>query len=130
MLRALSPRWLYQPASLIVDCPACARDHEHSDGHATWDCARRVSRLTIRTRDANYSRGPRVILCRGQAVGRVRMLREQAAVLRKLAGSFDIQPIRDQLLNLAACCEELAKSMEENPQAASLRQDDFPSYLH
>ena len=43
---------------------------------------------------------------------RIRTLREQASVLRALAGSFDIQPIRNQLLDLAARCEELAQSME------------------
>jgi hypothetical protein len=38
------------------------------------------------------------------------MLREQAAVLRALARSFDIQTIRDQLLDIAALCEEIADS--------------------
>ena len=37
------------------------------------------------------------------------MLREQAAVLRALARSFDIQTIRDELLDIAAFCEEIAK---------------------
>jgi hypothetical protein len=36
------------------------------------------------------------------AVERVATLREQASVLRTLAGSFDIKTIRDQLLELAA----------------------------
>lgn len=58
------------------------------------------------------------------------MLHEQASILRTLAESFDIQPIRDQLLGLAARCEELARSMEENPQNADLRQDDLQPDLH
>ena len=37
------------------------------------------------------------------------MLREQAAVLLTLAGSFDIQTIRDELLDIATLCEEIAK---------------------
>ena len=61
---------------------------------------------------------------------RAAILREQASILRALAESFDIQPIRDQLLGLAARCEELAKSMEENPQSADLRQVDSLSDLH
>ena len=44
---------------------------------------------------------------------RIAQLREQAAILRSLAGSFDIQNIRDQLLDLAECCEAQAKSFEE-----------------
>ncbi len=43
---------------------------------------------------------------------RISTLREQASVLRAFADSFDIQPIRDQLLDLAARSEVLAKSME------------------
>jgi len=58
------------------------------------------------------------------------MLHEQASILRALAESFDIQPIRDQLLGLAARCEELARSMEEDPQSADLRQDDLQPDLH
>jgi hypothetical protein len=61
---------------------------------------------------------------------RVTILRQQAAALRTLARSFDIQTIRDQLLDITVHCEELAKSMEENPQAARLRLDDFPPDLH
>jgi hypothetical protein len=61
---------------------------------------------------------------------RVAMLREQASILRKLAGSFDIQSIRDRLLDLAARCEELARSMEENSRAADLGLEDCPADLH
>jgi hypothetical protein len=53
---------------------------------------------------------------------RVAMLHEQASMLRTVAGTFDVQPIRDQLLDIAARCEELAKSNEQKPQAADLRQ--------
>ena len=55
------------------------------------------------------------------AVERVATLREQASVLRTLAGSFDIKTIRDQLLELAARCDGLAKSMKENPEAAEIK---------
>jgi hypothetical protein len=46
-------------------------------------------------------------------MGRIALLREQAALLRTVAGSFDIPSIRDQLIALATHCEELAKSLEE-----------------
>jgi len=46
---------------------------------------------------------------------RIATLREQASTLRLLAASFDIRSIKDQLLDLAGRCEELAKSMEGNP---------------
>ena len=59
----------------------------------------------------------------------VRMLREQAALLRTLAGSFDIRILRDRLLDIAAQCEELAKRIEENPQAAGLTPPDAPPDL-
>jgi hypothetical protein len=52
---------------------------------------------------------------------RVAVLREQAAILRALARSFDVQTIRDQLLNIAALCDDMAKSWEENPRAAGLK---------
>ncbi len=55
---------------------------------------------------------------------RIVVLREQAAVLRALAGSFDIDSIRRQLLDLASQVDELAKSMEENPKAAGLSPSD------
>jgi hypothetical protein len=51
------------------------------------------------------------------AVERITTLREQATVLRTLAGSFDIQTIRDQLLDLATRCDELAGSLEANGPA-------------
>jgi hypothetical protein len=60
---------------------------------------------------------------------RVTKLREQAYVLRTLAASF-IQNIRDELLELAAHCDLLAQSMEDNPQAAGLSPSDFPPDLH
>jgi hypothetical protein len=61
---------------------------------------------------------------------RIVVLREQAALLRTLAFSFDIQEIQDQLLDLAARCDELAKSMEERRQGADLRPDELPPDLH
>jgi hypothetical protein len=48
---------------------------------------------------------------------RIATLREQASVLRTLASSFDIQSIRDQLLDLAVRCEQLAESLEYDMQA-------------
>jgi len=51
---------------------------------------------------------------------RVATLREQASILRALAGSFDIAPIRNQLLDLAARCNELAQSIESNPENAGI----------
>jgi hypothetical protein len=44
---------------------------------------------------------------------RVGQLREQARILRTLAGSFDIPSIKEQLLALAARCEDLAASIEK-----------------
>jgi len=52
---------------------------------------------------------------------RIAMLREQASILRALAGSFDIPLIRDRLLELAERCDELASSIAENPQAAGIK---------
>jgi hypothetical protein len=46
---------------------------------------------------------------------RIAQLREQAAILRMLANSFDIPNIRDKLLDLAERCEVQAKSIEEHP---------------
>ena len=51
---------------------------------------------------------------------RVATLREQASVLRALARSFDIAPIQNQLLDLAERCEELAYSLEADPENAGL----------
>ncbi len=48
-------------------------------------------------------------------------LREQASVLRTLARSFDIQTIRDQLLDLATRCDMLAQSQEANPEIVSIQ---------
>jgi len=50
---------------------------------------------------------------------RITILREQTSILRSLANSFDVLSIRNQLLDLAARCDEMAKSMEENPQVLS-----------
>jgi hypothetical protein len=61
---------------------------------------------------------------------RVTALYEEASALRVLAGRIDMQPIRDQLLGLAARCEKLAKWMKENPQDAGLRPDALPPDLH
>ncbi len=49
---------------------------------------------------------------------RVATLREQASVLRALARSFDIAPIRNQLSDLADRCEELAESIEAHREKA------------
>ena len=51
---------------------------------------------------------------------RVATLREQASVLRALARSFDIAPIRVQLLDLAERCEMLAQSLEDDPESAGM----------
>ena len=55
---------------------------------------------------------------------RIATLREQAAILRTLASSFDIETIRSQLLELALQVDELAKSIEEDPRAAGLSPSD------
>jgi hypothetical protein len=60
---------------------------------------------------------------------RVTELYQEAASLRVLARHSDMLPIRDQILDLAARYEKLAKWMEENPQAADLRPDDVPPDL-
>ena len=49
---------------------------------------------------------------------RIDALREQLAILRALANSFDDQSLREQLLDLAAQCDEFAKSIEESKQGA------------
>jgi hypothetical protein len=51
-------------------------------------------------------------------MGQATMLREQTSVLRTLAGSFDMKDLRHRLLEIAERCDEIAKSMEGNPQAA------------
>ena len=56
----------------------------------------------------------------------VDVLREQAAILRAVANSFDDQSMREQLLDLAARCDALAESMEKN----RLNAPDFPPDLH
>jgi hypothetical protein len=52
---------------------------------------------------------------------RIATLREQSSVLRTLARSFDIQTIRDQLLDLATRCDMLANSLEENPEIVGIQ---------
>ena len=49
---------------------------------------------------------------------RVTALYSEASALRVLADRVDMLPIRDQLLDLAARCEQLAKSMEADLQDA------------
>jgi len=56
---------------------------------------------------------------------RIERLREQASILRALAGSFDIEDIRDQLLDIAKRCDDLAKSMAADPEAAGLHTRDL-----
>ena len=57
---------------------------------------------------------------------RVNLLREQVAILRALANSFDDQFIRKQLLAIAAQCDEFAKSIEEKPRGAPVRRKGLP----
>jgi hypothetical protein len=42
---------------------------------------------------------------------RAQMLREQAAIMRRLAESFDIPAIKAELLELARRCDELAAEL-------------------
>jgi hypothetical protein len=51
---------------------------------------------------------------------RIATLREQASVLRALARSFDIPAMRDQLLDIAARCDALARSIEQNLPSADV----------
>ena len=44
-------------------------------------------------------------------------LREQAALLRGVAGTFDVRGIRDHILALADECVELAKLVEKSATA-------------
>jgi hypothetical protein len=60
---------------------------------------------------------------------RITKLYQEATALRTLARRSDMRPIRDQLLDLAARCERMAKSTEEHSQDADLR-DEFPADLH
>ena len=66
----------------------------------------------------------------GQGNGTSTALYKEASALRVLAGRIQMQPIRDKLLDLAARCETLAKSMVGSQQAADLRQEDLPADLH
>jgi len=45
---------------------------------------------------------------------RIKTLRDQAVILRTLAASFDIEDIRERLLNLARQCDDLADSLERD----------------
>ena len=60
---------------------------------------------------------------------RITKLYQEARALRALARRSDMLPIRDQLLDLAARYEKLAKWMQEDSQAADLKQDGFPPDL-
>lgn len=51
-----------------------------------------------------------------RVMARLDMLREQAAILRSLAATVDIPKVRQELLNLAARCADLARELEDNPQ--------------
>ena len=55
------------------------------------------------------------------------MLRQQAAILRTLASSFDVQRIRRQLFDIAARCDDLATSLGENPPRAPSRPASRPT---
>ncbi len=50
---------------------------------------------------------------------RVTVLHKEASALRALAGRFEMQPLKDALLDLAARCDVLAKSMGESAAAVS-----------
>jgi len=51
---------------------------------------------------------------------RIAILREQASVLRALARSFDIPAMRDQLLDIAARGDALARSIEQSLPSAGI----------
>jgi hypothetical protein len=55
---------------------------------------------------------------------RVQTLREQARVLRSLAGSFDDESIKGDLTALAERCEEMAMRIEEKIRHAMSRPID------
>jgi hypothetical protein len=57
---------------------------------------------------------------------RVETLREQARVLRSLAGSFDDEAIRSDLLSLAQRCEETAARIADSIRQAMSRPIDDP----
>jgi len=61
---------------------------------------------------------------------RITVLYKEASALRVLARRSDMLPIRGRVLLLAARCENLARWMEENPEAADLRHRDVPPDLH
>jgi hypothetical protein len=53
-----------------------------------------------------------------QVMTRIAQLREQASILRSLAGSIDVPAIRDQVLVLAGQCDALALLLEQDPPKA------------
>ncbi len=55
---------------------------------------------------------------------RVQTLREQARVLRSLAGSFDDETIRTDLLSLAQQCEQTAARIAESIRETMSRPID------
>jgi hypothetical protein len=61
---------------------------------------------------------------------RLTKLYNEAWALRALARRSEMLPIREQLLALAARCENLAKWMQENPWEANLQEEEFPADLH
>jgi hypothetical protein len=50
---------------------------------------------------------------------RTRYLKAQAALLRGVAGTFDVQSIRDRLLALAQECEQLATLVKKELEQAT-----------
>ena len=54
-------------------------------------------------------------------MSRADYLREQAALLRGVAGTFDVRSIRDRILALADECVELAKLVEKSPSVEAPR---------
>ena len=59
------------------------------------------------------------------ALERVTKLYQEAWALRGLARHSDMLPVRDQLLDLAARHEKLAKWLEENAPGSDLRRTNF-----
>ena len=54
-------------------------------------------------------------------MSRVDYLREQAALLRGVAGTFEVRSIRDRILALADECVELAKLVEKSASVEARR---------
>jgi hypothetical protein len=51
-------------------------------------------------------------------MGRIALFREQASLLRAIAGTFDARTVRAELLELAARCDELAADIEKDEPIA------------